>query len=128
MRDGFVDRVLVGDELGDEDRQAVRASLLYSAETFELHATADYAHIEEQSAGSVLVGITQAPNVIVFNTFDAPGNTVPGCGTGVAYDGRFITGDPDKTFATGPTGTELDLAGVALDDDVVCGRQRTEVY
>lgn len=113
-RDGYVDRVLMGDELGDENRQAARASLLYSGETFELHATADYAHIDENSAGSVLVGITQAPNVVVFNAFDAPGNAVPGFGSSVPYDGRFITGDPDKTFATGPTGTKLDLAGAAV--------------
>lgn len=113
-RDGYVDRVLVGDELGDENRQAARVSLLYSGDTFELYATADYARIDENSAGSVLVGVTQAPNVVVFNAFDAPTTNVPGFGTGVPYDGRFITGDPDKTFATGPTGTQLDLAGVAL--------------
>lgn len=113
-RDGYVERVLVGDELGDEDRQAVRASLLYSGEHFELYATADYARISENSAGSVLAGITQAPNVIVFNLFDAPGNSAPRFGTNVPYDGRFITGDPDRTFATGPTGTELELVGAAL--------------
>jgi iron complex outermembrane receptor protein len=113
-RDGYVERVLVGDKLGDEDRQAFRASLLYSGGGFELFATADYAHIDENSAGSVLVGITQAPNVIVFNTFDAPGNVVPGVGSNVPYDGRFITHDPDKTFATGPTGTKLDLGGIAV--------------
>jgi iron complex outermembrane receptor protein len=113
QRDGYVDRVLVGDELGDEDRQAVRASLLYSGERFELHATADYATLDEHSAGSVLAGITQAPNVIVFNLFDAPGNSVPGFGNGIPYDARFITRDPDRTFATGPTGTELEATGAA---------------
>lgn len=112
-RDGYVDRVLVGDKLGDEDRQAIRGSLLYSGDAFELHVTADYAQIDENSAGSVLAGITQAPNVVVFNTFDAPGNTVPGFGNGIPYDGRFIIGNPDKTFATGPTGTRLDLMGGA---------------
>ncbi|HKZ74722.1 MAG TPA: TonB-dependent receptor [Steroidobacteraceae bacterium] len=113
-RDGYVERVLVGDDLGDEDRQAFRASVLWSGERFELHATADYARISERSAGSVLAGITQAPNVVVFNLFDAPGNSVPGFGSGVAYDERFITGDPDRSFATGPTGTELDVFGAAL--------------
>ena len=40
----------------------------------KLYATADYAQIDEASAGSVLAGITQAPNVVVYNAFDAPGN------------------------------------------------------
>ncbi|MGH8308265.1 MAG: TonB-dependent receptor, partial [Steroidobacteraceae bacterium] len=80
QRDGYVERVLVGDELGNEDRQALRASLLYSGDRLEMFATADYAQIRENSAGSVLAGITQAPNVIVFNLFDAPGNSVPGFG------------------------------------------------
>lgn len=114
QRDGYVERVLVGDELGNEDRQALRASLLYSGDRLEVFATADYAQIRENSAGSVLAGITQAPNVIVFNLFDAPGNSVPGFGSSVPYDGRFITGDPDRTFADGPTGTDLNVFGGAV--------------
>ena len=115
QRDGYVERTLVGDELGNEDRQAVRAALLYTpGERFELYATADYARVDETSAGSVLAGITQAPNVIVYNQFDAPGNDVPGFGQAVPFDERFITHDPDRTFATGPTGTLLDIGGTAL--------------
>ena len=115
QRDGYVDRLLVGDALGDENRQSFRASLLWTpSDRFEVYATADYAQIDEASAGSVLAGITQAPNVIVYNLFDAPGNHVPGFGDGIPYDERFITHDPDTTYADGPTGTNLDIGGAAL--------------
>ncbi len=115
QRDGYVDRLLVGDVLGDENRQSFRAALLWTpSNRFELYATADYAQIDEASAGSVLAGITQAPNVIVYNLFDAPGNHVPGFGDGIPYDERFITHDPDTTYADGPTGTNLDIGGGAL--------------
>ena len=115
QRDGYVDRLLVGDVLGDENRQSFRAALLWTpGDRFEVYATADYAQIDEASAGSVLAGITQAPNVIVYNLFDAPGNHVPGFGDGIPYDGRFITHDPDTTYADGPTGTNLDIGGAAL--------------
>lgn len=115
QRDGYVDRLLVGDVLGDENRQSFRAALLWTpSNSFELYATADYAQIDEASAGSVLAGITQAPNVIVYNLFDAPGNHVPGFGDGIPYDERFITHDPDTTYADGPTGTNLDIGGAAL--------------
>ncbi len=115
QRDGYVDRLLVGDALGDENRESFRASLLWTpSDRFEVYATADYAQIDEASAGSVLAGITQAPNVIVYNVFDAPNNNVPGFGAGIPYDERFITHDPDTTYADGPTGTDLDIGGAAL--------------
>ena len=115
QREGYVDRLLVGDTLGDENRQAFRASLLWTpTDRFEVYATADYAQIDENSAGSVLAGITQAGNVIVYNLFDAPNNRVPGFGDGIPYDERFITHNPDTTYADGPTGTDLDIGGAAL--------------
>src|SRR5690606_32448896 len=120
-RDGYVDRVLVGDRLGDQDRQSMRGSfLLTPTEDIEVHATVDYAHIDEQSAASVLVGITEfagdpvqglAPSSsFVYNRIFAPQN--PGA---VPYDDRFLFGgENDLTAATGPTGTELDSFGVNL--------------
>jgi iron complex outermembrane receptor protein len=115
QRDGYVERVLVGDELGDENRQSYRAALSWTpGRRFKAYATADYSRIDENSAASVLAGITQAPNVVVYNTFDAPGNNVPGFGNGIPYDARFITSDPDRTYADGPTGTNLDVGGAAL--------------
>ena len=61
-RNGFVDRISVGDRLGDEDRQSARGSfLLQATDDIELYATVDYTSIDEQSAGSVMVGITEFP-------------------------------------------------------------------
>ncbi|MYH69194.1 MAG: TonB-dependent receptor plug domain-containing protein, partial [Gammaproteobacteria bacterium] len=42
-RNGFVDRIAVGDRLGDEDRQSARGSFLLEAtDDIELYATVDY--------------------------------------------------------------------------------------
>ena len=114
-RDGFVDRISISDELGDEERQSLRGSLLLEAsDDVEIYATIDYAHINEQSAASVLVGITEFPgdpaqglapsSSFVYNQIFVPQN--PGA---VPYDSRFLLGgENDRTLATGPTGTKLE--------------------
>ncbi len=120
-RDGFVDRIQVGDELGNEQRQSARGSFLYSpADDIELYATVDYASINERSAGSVLAGITESPgdpaqglapsSTFVYNQIFVPQN--PGA---IPYDSRFLLGGKnDRTLATGPTGTRLNGFGTAL--------------
>jgi iron complex outermembrane recepter protein len=121
QRDGFVDRVSVGDKLGDEERQSLRGSFLFEAtDDIELYATVDYAKINEQSAGSVLVGITEFPgdpvqglapsSTFAYNQIFVPQN--PGA---VPYDTRFLLGgENDRTLATGPTGTKLESFGATL--------------
>ena len=120
-RNGFVDRVLVGDRLGDEDRQSARGSfLLEPTDDIELYATVDYASIDEQSAGSVMVGITEfagdpgqglAPSSTwAYNQVFVPAN--PGA---VPYTlEEFLPGAADQTLATGPTGTDLESFGATL--------------
>ncbi len=120
-RDGFVKRTTVGDKLGDEERHSARASFLFTPNAdIDLYATLDYAKINEQSAGSVLVGITENPGVPALGL--APSSTfaynrifVPQNPGAVPYDERFLLGgDNDRTFATGPTGTKLDSFGATL--------------
>lgn len=120
-RDGFVDRINVGDELGNEERQSYRAAIQFEpTEDIDIYATFDYSHINEQSAGSVLVGITESAGIpaqgvapsstFAYNQFFVPQN--PGA---QPYDATFLLGgENDRTLATGPTGTELDTYGASL--------------
>ena len=119
-RNGFVDRISVGDRLGDEDRQSARGSfLLQATDDIELYATVDYTDIDEQSAGSVMVGITEFPgappllapsSTWAYNQVFVPSN--PGA---VPYTAQeFLLDGNDRTLATGPTGTDLESFGATL--------------
>lgn len=127
-RDGFVDRVLVGDELGNEDKLSFRGTVVFEpSDSWDFQLSADYTKIDEQSAGSTLAGFTtQFPDgtpggagVIGFglatnpiNPGDDPG---PSIGAGLAELGQFIIdGEDDESFGTGRNGTELDISGVSL--------------
>ena len=120
-RNGFVDRLAVGDRLGDEDRQSVRGSfLLEPTDDIELYATVDYTSIDEQSAGSVMVGITEFPGDPVqglapsstwaYNQVFVPAN--PGARPYTLEE--FLPDEEDQTLATGPTGTDLESFGATL--------------
>ena len=120
-RNGFVDRIAVGDRLGDEDRQSARGSFLLEAtDDIELYATVDYTNIDEQSAGSVMVGITEFPGDPVqglvpsstwaYNRVFVPAN--PGAAPYTLEE--FLPGEKDQTLATGPTGTDLESFGATL--------------
>ena len=132
-RNGFVDRILVGDRLGNEDRQSVRGSfLLLPSDEIEVYATVDYTSIEEQSAGSVLVGITEFPGVPpllapsstwAYNQVFVPAN--PGA---VPYTPEeFIPGKRDQTYGTGLNGTDLEIFGANLTFTLVAPLVRVQV-
>jgi iron complex outermembrane receptor protein len=120
-RDGYV-RGLLDDRLyGDKDRQSARALFdIQLHPDVQLSVAADVTRIREQNAPSTLVGVTitppgpsgEAPSLsFLYNAFDAPNIAVPGFGN-VPYDDRWVPGDIDTTYATGPdSGTKLDIAG-----------------
>lgn len=109
-RDGYVRRVLVGDELGDEDKLSFRGTLVVEPnDRFDLQFSYDYTKIDEQSAGSTIVGFTPGASTVGYALFraafapDAPGLD------------QFVTnGEDDISFATGPTGTELSIDGISF--------------
>ena len=120
-RNGFVDRIAAGGRLGDEDRQSARGSFLLEAtDDIELYATVDYTNIDEQSAGSVMVGITEFPgepsqglapsSTWAYNQVFVPAN--PGAAPYTLEE--FLPGGKDQTLATGPTGTDLESFGATL--------------
>ncbi len=113
QRDGYVDRVLMGDELGDEDKQSLRLAALFQAnDNLEFFLSYDYSKTDEQSAASVLAGITEGvgTSTHAYNNVFVPANNPP---EGL-FDSRWLGDDNDISYATGPTGTELDIQGTAL--------------
>lgn len=110
-RDGYVDRKLGGSELGDEDKQSLRATLLFEAnDTWDFQLSADHTRIDENSAGSTLAGFTPGAGTVGYALA-----TFGDIGAGLADLAQYVTdGEDDDSFATGPTGTELDISGFAL--------------
>jgi len=58
-RDGFVDRELDGVELGDEEKVSFRGNFVYEVnDNLDFQFSYDRTEIDEESAGSVLLGLT----------------------------------------------------------------------
>ncbi|MFK7957654.1 MAG: TonB-dependent receptor [Lysobacterales bacterium] len=108
--DGYVDRVLAGGELGDQDRIAFRAKAVYEAtDNLDFQLTYDYTKIDENSAASVILGFTPGASTIGYDLFRAA----------FAPDLPPVTDflrnpEDDVSFTDGPTGTDLDLNGVSF--------------
>ncbi len=121
-RDGYVERVLIGDQLGDEDRLSFRGTVVYDAgDNWDFQLSADHTKINEQSAASTSVGFTtQFPDgtpggagVIGYGL-----HTFGDIATGLADLSQYVTrGDDYITYATGisgESGTKLSINGVSL--------------
>ena len=137
-QDGYVEGQLDDRELGDINRDSIRAVAEWEpTDNFIATLALDAGQVNEQNAASRLVGITLAPpgyptaTDFIFNR-DTGGvdvvdrSNVPGPptltflqdvgpdGPGAFVGPQFLAGDLDQTFATGPNGTELDSFGGSL--------------
>lgn len=117
QRDGFIDRPLVGDELGDENKQALRGTLVLDAtERLSLQVSADYTNIDEESAPSIAVGFTPGGGTVGFAEAEQGGD-VP------AALGRLITDyattdlDRDISFGNRESFSEIEVTGLAFIAD-----------
>ncbi len=110
-RDGFVDRVLVGDELGDDDELALRGTVVFEPnDSLNFRLSLDRTEIDEQSAGSTLSGFTPGAGTVGYGL--ALFGDIP---AGLADLAQYITeGDDDISYATGATGTQLDIDGLSF--------------
>lgn len=123
------------DNLGNENRQAVRGTLEWQAsDAVRVTLFADYGRIRENNAASRLIALTgdedaivdgvfvpaplRGPAVFLFNAFEAAGiPPLPGLTNSLVTDANFVTGN-DTTFATAqPSGTRLDSWGVSATID-----------
>lgn len=135
-RDGYVHTAFAKDSpyysqaltnLGNENRQAVRGTLLWEAsDALKVSLEADYSRVRENNAPAVLVGVTgtaspaDGPIVFLYNAFEAPGTTLPGFANGEYSAANFVIGK-DRTYATGYNGSNLDSYGGALTLDYELG-------
>lgn len=111
-------------DLGNENRSAVRGTLLWeAAPTFSVTLTGDFARIRENNAASILRGATggdnpgYGPATFFYNLFEAPGVTIPGFDNALYSSDNWVTGDLKSTYATGPNGSSIDAWGAALTLD-----------
>ena len=113
-RDGYVYRVLEGDELGDEKRLSFRGSVVFEPSgALDFQLSYDQTNIDEASAASTLAGFTAGAGTVGYALANFSGaNAIP---TGLEDLAQYITeGEDDESFATGMSGTKLDINGVSL--------------
>ena len=103
--------MLVGDRLGDDDEFSFRGVVVFEpADSLDFLLSIDHTEIDEQSAGSVLHGFTPGAGTVGYGLA-----TFGDIGMGLADLARYITdGDDDISYATGASGTELDIDGVSF--------------
>jgi len=121
QRDGYVDRVIAGDTLGGQNRKSANLSLRWvGLEDVDINLNLDYQQAKDEGAATI-VSWAGDPTLFgrgaftdLYNTHVAPTNNVPGFGAGIPYDSRFVTNDPDKSFATGPSYSDYKIWGVSF--------------
>jgi iron complex outermembrane receptor protein len=111
-RDGFVDRILVGDETGDDDTMGARIALRWQpTDTLDINFAADYSDSESNGPPVAYHKDTKVEN----NGFVAHHNgpVLAQGNTPNAYDDRYITGKY-KTFATKWRDSDTEVWGANL--------------
>ncbi len=114
-RDGYGKRLdfttrEILDRTGDDNESAGRLALRFLPnEDWTIDFTADVSRVREQSVPTTLLQADPAGGVPIalWNAFVSPSFSS-------IFDGRFISGDPDVSFGTGPNGSTLDAWGVGL--------------
>jgi iron complex outermembrane recepter protein len=98
------------DKTGNENEAAGRVALRYVPDeniTFDL--IGDYSRVREQSVPTVLLNADPLGGAPI-----ALWNALIGGPAGTPFDGRYISGDPDVSFGTGPNNSNLTAWGVNL--------------
>lgn len=117
QRDGYVDRVLIGDKLGGQDRIAFRAAFHYEpTENLNFQLAFDVTDYDEESAAGVAVGFnagagTVGNSLIRFSDL-APAEAIA---AGLADLQQYVVGpDDDITFGTAGNGSTVESRGVSF--------------
>jgi iron complex outermembrane receptor protein len=100
--DGYGRRLLTGEEMGDENSDAIQGVVRWAAaDNVELMVAADKTRVRETFSQSHLEEIAAVPLVGLYNMFIGP------------YDNRYITADPYDSNATENNYNNLDIWGVS---------------
>ena len=116
-RDGFVDRVLVGDELGGQDRLAFRGSFYYEpTDSWNFQLSFDITDYDEESAPGVPVGFTPGAGTVGSSLLRFPELAPPDAiAAGIADLQQFVVGpDDDITFGTAGNGSTVEAEGISF--------------
>ncbi|MGI9228225.1 MAG: TonB-dependent receptor [Gammaproteobacteria bacterium] len=102
-RDGYVERPYDGVDLGDDDSNAIRGSLLLDpAENLQAYVTFDYSRIRENGAPNVSAGVGVS-EMDPVNGFGLLGNALlPDCEVIEINDAYMGRGNPGLENPTGP--------------------------
>lgn len=114
-RDGYGDRLLTGETMGDVNSDTLRASLLWlPAENVELTLAFDRTEADEDMPTTSL--LVADPNVGGMNNLSGLYNLYSTLGwvDGPLYDESWLTGDEFKSNGTAPVGSETDVTGTSL--------------
>jgi iron complex outermembrane receptor protein len=114
-RDGYGASLQDGTEFGDVNTDHVRGALRWlPRENLTVDLIADFTRSHQGSAVTTLLFAEPGPDSLTgaYNFFVAPTNEVPGFGTGVPWDSRFITDEYFTNYSTAESGSELDTYGL----------------
>ena len=112
-RDGYVERLIAGDDLGNDNSFGARANFLYEpSDNFKLRVNFDYTRENERGAAEEQIGpngvfATLFNNNIVGDTL-CPQSGNPACFQNTVSTEEFTTNE------TAPNFSEVDLFGTAL--------------
>lgn len=116
-RDGYVDRVLVGDQLGGQDRLAFRAAFHYEPNAnWNFQLAFDVTDYDEESAPGVSVGFTPGAgtigNSLIRFSDLAPQDAIA---AGLADLQQYVVGpDDDRSFGVAGNGSTVEALGLSF--------------
>ncbi len=114
-RDGFGDRLLTGETMGDVNSDTLRASLLWlPTEDIELTWAFDMTDADEDMPTTSL--LVADPSVGGLNNLSGLYNLYATLGwvDGPLYNDSWLTGDEFKSNGTAPVGSKTDVKGTSL--------------
>ncbi len=116
-RDGYVDRVLVGDTLGSEDRTSFRGAFYFEpGDNWDLQFSFDHTEIDEQAAAGVAVGFTAGAGTIGWALATYPTLTTDDAiATGLADLQQYVVSSgEDISFGTFDNASSTIVDGLGL--------------
>lgn len=133
LADGYGQRILTGEEQGDEHRWSASGRILWQPDAeLVVDLRMDSLHVDEKGVVSSLVakGSTTFDNDVnssflggLYNLTAGPFITLDDGSNGI-YDSRYLTYDPFTSLATGPNYSKLKVNGVSLSVDNVKNQYR----
>jgi len=115
--DAYDNGILYGDnkKLGEVNTKSARMKLFYEGDNFESRLAVDVTRARETAPVSTLLGFTSSYGTGValadaHNAYAIPEGRL-------AYDSRWITGNPYTTYGNAPTHSDYDLLGLSLTLD-----------